>query len=432
MPNTQLIFDSDKKSASGAGTGKKGKAILPAAVAVVLLAVAALIWLIAPKTSSETFTLRLWNESQVKTATIRNTVSSTGTIELRSKETLLAPETSQVSAVFVSEGDTVVKGQAIAQLVTADLDWDLVVAQAELDEILRDATLTDTEFSFTTRQQNIAIKTAERNLQTAEDTLEQTQGLFDRGIASMSELTTAKNDLADANDALEIEKLTQEQTQAQHDIDLSNRANTVEQKQKTISDLKASIAACTIRSSSAGKVYELDVAVGDRISEYSTVAVIANPSDIQVGIDVAENRISEVAVGNSVAITIGNTVSAGTVTSISSSATTSSDSSTSTVRVVSDFANVPSSAIVGGSVSTEIEVGVIENALTLPRGPYLSSGNYSTVYVINGNSAVKKTATFGITDGNTIQVLSGLNEGDSVITSAYQEYIHLGEITLSK
>ena len=146
----------------------------------------------------------------------------------------------------------------------------------------------------------------------------------------------------------------------------------------------------------------------------------------------AENRIGEVRVGNPVAITIGDTVSAGKVTSISSSATSSSSSSTSTVRVVSDFAEVPSNAIVGGSVSAEIEVGVIQNALTLPRGPYLSSGNYSAAYVIDGDTAEKKTAAFGVTDGNAIQVLSGLKEGDRVITSAYQEFIHLARINLAK
>lgn len=433
MPNTELIFDTGKKSSGiTSGPKKKGSALLPIAVVAVLAAVGGLIYLLSPKTDSAGYTLRLWNESAVQRATIRNTVSSTGTIELREKETLLAPETSQVSEVYVSEGDTVRKGQAVVQLVTDDLSWSLVVAESELDQIMRDATMTDTQFDFSTRQQEIAIKTAERNLATANDNLAQTQGLFDRGIASASELSTAKNAVADASDTLDLARLTREQTQAQHAIDLSNRATTISQKQKSISDLKDSIAACTIRSGTDGRVYSLSVAVGDRVASYSAVAVIANPSDIQVGIDVAENRINEVKIGDAVAITIGDSVTKGAVTAISSSASTSSSSSTSTVRVVSDFTEVPSNAIVGGSVSTEIEVGVIENALTLPRGPYLSSGNYASVYVIEGGVATKQKASFGITDGNTIQVLSGLEEGDRVITSAYQEYIHLSEITLSK
>ncbi len=434
MPNTNLIFEGERRGSASAapGTKKKNRAILPLATAAVFAAVGGLAWLIAPKSQSTAYTLKIWNESAVETATIRNTVSATGTVELKDKETILSPETSQVQAVFVAEGDAVTKGQALAQLATADLEWNLVVAQDELDQLLRDAAMTDTQFEFSLKQQAIALKTAERNLLNAKDSLEQTQGLFDRGIASQSELTSAKNAVADATDALDLARLTREQTQAQHDIDLSNRASTVEQKKKAISDLKDTIEACTIRSGVNGRVYSLGIAVGDRVSAYSVVATVANPSDIQVAIDVSENRIGEVKLGDPVAVTVGDAVVKGEVTSIASSASTSSSSSTSTVRVVSQFAQAPSNAIVGASVSAEIEVGVIENALTLPRGPYLSSGNYSAVYVIEVSKAVKKNAAFGITDGNAIQVLSGLVEGDRVITSAYQEYIHLGEIGLSK
>ena len=78
-------------------------------------------------------------------------------------------------------------------------------------------------------------------------------------------------------------------------------------------------------------------------------------------------------------------------------------------------------------------MGLIENAFVLPRGPYLSSGNYSSVYVVQPDGTAKKqTASFGITDGNFIQVLSGLESGDRVITSAYQEFIHLPTISLLK
>ena len=172
---------------------------------------------------------------------------------------------------------------------------------------------------------------------------------------------------------------------------------------------------------------------GDRVSAYSSVAVVANPKDIQAGIDVAENRINEVKLGDPVAVTIGDTSVPATVSSIASSATTSSSSSSSTIRVVADFKNAPSNAIVGGSVSADIEVGIIKDALTLPRGPYLSSGNYASVYVIDGtNRATKKTVSFGITDGTVIQVVSGLAAGDKVITSAYQEYINLAQIQLQK
>lgn len=438
MPNTELIFDKPRVATTGvAGSSvavrKKGKGILVAAIVGVGLAVVGLFALLSPKSEKSAYTLKTWNESTVQSSTIKNTVSTTGVIELKGKETLLSPQTAQVSAVFVSEGDMVKKGQALVQLATQSLEWNLVVSQASYDEAVRSATMSDTEYDFSVRQQSINVKTAERNLKTAEDNLAQTQGLFERNIASSSELANAQTSVASAQDSLELARLTLEQTQAKQRITLSNRASDLAQKKKAIDDLKTSIADCTIRSDADGKVYDLGVAVGDRVSAYSTVAVVANPANIQAGIDVAENRINEVKLGDPVAVTIGETSVSASVKSIASSATTSSSSSSSTVRVVAEFDSVPSSAIVGGSVSADIEVGVIENALTLPRGPYLSSGNYASVYVIDGTNHAKKTAvTFGITDGKTIQVLTGLKEGDRVITSAYQEFIHLADIQLAK
>ncbi len=433
MPNTELIFDkADGRAGRSSGavrTGtKKGTVLLPVSIALVVAATVAFFFILAPKADASDFILKTWNEATVTAATIKNTVSSTGVIELKSKETVLSPQTAQVSAVYVSEGDTVVKGQALVQLVTDDLKWSLAY-----DTAIRDARMTDTTYEFSIRQGDINIKTAERNLKTAEDGLAQTQGLFERNIASASELVAAKNAVADASDSLELAKLTKEQTVAKQTVTLTNRETELSQMKKEISDLEESIAECTIRSGMNGRVYSLSAAAGDRLSSYATVAVIANPSDIQVGIDVAENRINEVKTGNPVSITVGDTAVPGKVKTVATSATASSSSSTSTVRVTADFDRVPSSAIVGGSVSADIQVGVIDGALTLPRGPYLSSGNYASVYVIDGTaSAVKKTVSFGITDGTSIQVLSGLSDGDRVITSAYQEFIHLAKIGLDK
>jgi len=438
MPNTELIFDKPHAPATGGkaqnnGNPKKGKGFMIVVIIGVVLVVVLFFAVLSPKTDKSSYVLKMWNEGVVATATIKNTVSSTGVIELKNKDTILAPQTAQVKTVFVASGDTVTKGQALIQLVTTDLEWNLVVSQSAYDEAVRAATMTDTQYDFQIRQQDINIKTGERNLANAQSNLTQTQGLFQRNIASNSELVAAQNSVADLTDSLDLLKLTKEQTIAQHDITLSNRASDLAQKKKAIDDLRTSISDATIRSGINGKVYSLDVAAGDRVSAYSSVAVVANPKDIQAGIDVAENRINEVKLGDPVTVTIGDTAVPATVSSIASSATTSSSSSSSTIRVVADFKNAPSSAIVGGSVSADIEVGIIKDALTLPRGPYLSSGNYASVYVIDGtNRATKKTVSFGITDGTTIQVVSGLAAGDKVITSAYQEYINLAQIQLQK
>ena len=74
------------------------------AIIGVVLVVVGFFAVLSPKTDKSAYVLKMWNEAEVTTATIKNTVSSTGVIELKSKETILAPQTAQVKTVFVASG----------------------------------------------------------------------------------------------------------------------------------------------------------------------------------------------------------------------------------------------------------------------------------------------------------------------------------------
>lgn len=440
MPNVESIFGSNQDSNNKNFTVesktktqyKKNKFPLIVGTSLVLGLSLVFIATFVFKGSSEDFILKTWASTKVSEKTIVNSISTTGLIELKNKDIIVSPQSSQVTNVYVNEGDFVTQGQILAQLSTEDLEWELYVNQMSYDEAIKNAQVNDLAYDFSIRQQDIAIKTAQRNYENALAELEKTQGLFDRSIASSSELASAKNAVADASDTYDLAQLTKERTIAEHALTISNRDADYTQKLKTINDLKKNISDCSIKANSSGKVYSLDVALGDRVNSYDQIATIANPQDMQVALDIAENRIAEVKLNDVVGVTIGDVKYQAHVTNIASSATSSS-SSASTIRVTADFEKTPSTAIVGGSVSADVQIGLIENALVLPRGPFLSSGNYLVAYVLNSDgSASKKQVSFGISEGSTIQVVSGLDVGDEVITTSYQEYIHLAKIKLSK
>ena len=64
----------------------------------------------------------------------------------------------------------------------------------------------------------------------------------------------------------------------------------------------------------------------------------------------------------------------------------------------------------------------VADALVIPASSVLQSGDEQYVYVANGNKAEKKIIETGVTDGERIQVLSGINEGDKVIVEG-KEYL---------
>lgn len=60
----------------------------------------------------------------------------------------------------------------------------------------------------------------------------------------------------------------------------------------------------------------------------------------------------------------------------------------------------------------------------------MTSGQQLFVYVIEGSKAVQRDVQFGLIQGNNIQILSGLNAGDKVIISSYDQFRHLEEIEI--
>jgi HlyD family secretion protein len=70
--------------------------------------------------------------------------------------------------------------------------------------------------------------------------------------------------------------------------------------------------------------------------------------------------------------------------------------------------------------------------MMIPRGPYLTTGSQRYLYKVEGNVARRVDVTFGVMEGNTVEVLTGVEAGDEVITSGYQNFIEFEQITLER
>ena len=71
----------------------------------------------------------------------------------------------------------------------------------------------------------------------------------------------------------------------------------------------------------------------------------------------------------------------------------------------------------------EILIGEIADAVVLPRGPYLTSGNRRYLYRVDGETATRVDVEYGEITDEYVQVISGVQPGDRIITSSYQNYI---------
>jgi HlyD family secretion protein len=199
--------------------------------------------------------------------------------------------------------------------------------------------------------------------------------------------------------------------------------------EKEVKDYSARLAALDVRSPIDGRILTWSSSVGDRVSKYGQIGTIADTKKPSIAFLIPETIATRLSSGMAVDISVGNGTYKGRITTIGREAT-ASDTYGTTVNATAVFDSPPADLSAGMTASGEISLGKKSGAIVLPRGSFLSSGGSRWVYVINGKEAVRVACTFGVSETDTIEVTSGLSEGDKVIISDYSGFIDFTKITL--
>lgn len=428
MPNTQDIF-----SEQDSGKGPKLQQ-LPLVIGLIVLIplIAVIFMLISAKSENNANYVSNTSTASVEPKTIRDIVSVSGVLELSRREIITAPGPGIIEQVFVDEGDIVQAGEVLMSINSDDLQSELENKRLSREKLLRQAAQNDAEQEFSLKQSGIDIRSGQRKLEEAERSLSAAEALLAKNLISESDYLQAQSNYNSALDTLEQTELKKEQAETLYTLTLINNETDKMLLEAEIAELQEKINSYTVRASSAGTVYSISVESSSSVSAYEELAVVADPSDSRAALDVPETRSVSVQKGMDVTVYVGSQAYPAQVDSIAPSASSSSSSSGSVVRVVASFLEKPERPTIGASLSAEIVAGTIEDALVLPRGPYLSSGNYASAYVVEGNTATRKNVSYGIADGAYIQVVSGLNEGDTILTSDYRDFIHLDSVPINR
>lgn len=189
----------------------------------------------------------------------------------------------------------------------------------------------------------------------------------------------------------------------------------LEQSEKQLSD-------ATIEAPFSGVITQKFVEEGSFINPGSPIARIIDISTLKARINVSESNIYQIRKGNKATITSDvypGIEFPGKVTFVSDRG---DDSHNYAMEVeISNSAEHPLKA--GTFVNVKINTTGAAKALYIPREALVGSTNDASVYLAENNVARLKKITVKNTNGNNLQVLSGLTEGDEIIVT--------GQINLS-
>ncbi len=381
---------------------------------------------------------------------IIETVNASGKI-YPEVEVKISPDISgEITELHVEEGDSVRKGQVLARIYS-----DIYALQRD------EAASRVNQTSATVDNSQAALDALKANLEQARQNFERNNKLYEDKVISRAELEQYEVSLKTA---------TANYNAAQQNI-RSLKAG-VQASQVGLNKANKDLSRATLTAPMDGVISSLKIKKGERVAGNSfnvgtEMMTVADMSVLEVRVDVGENDIVKINIGDSADVEVdayNNRKFKGVVTKIASSTKSAStlggttDVTNYEVRIRLDMTSYQDLASrtfpfrPGMNASAEIKTRKVENALSVPinavnarvRGSDMSmeenkkekkdigteenqNGNApaydeleEVVFVLQKDKTVKKVVVrSGIQDINYIEILSGLNPGDEVITGPY-------------
>jgi trimeric autotransporter adhesin len=181
---------------------------------------------------------------------------------------------------------------------------------------------------------------------------------------------------------------------------------------------KSALDNARLASPIAGTVASVAVAPGDSASS-STVAVVVNGNDgdVEVTVNVTENDIRSIKVGQRAQVSADGAQTALPARVTSIGLLSASDSGTASYPVVVALAGAPLSLASGADASVSIVTATASNVVTVPSSAVAraATGSTGVVRVLVGDAVTPTRVQVGAIGPVRTQIVSGLKPGQQVV-----------------
>jgi HlyD family secretion protein len=358
----------------------------------------------------------------VKRGQMLREVRGNGTLVPQVTRWVPAPAEGRVEKILVQAGVEVGAGTVIVELSNPQMeqqaiDADFQVKAAEADQ---ESLRVRLESESMTQQSATASINAEYSQ--AKIQLDTDEALAKQGLVAALLLKISRVKVQDLANRLKVEQqrlaIAGKATKAQ-----MNAQTARIQQLRTLAKLKRDqVEALKVRSGTNGVLQVVAVQEGQQVTPGVNIARVADPASLKAELKIAETQIKDVRVGQPVAVDTRNGIIQGRVARIDPAAREG------TFVVDAELTGpLPGSARPDLSVDGTIELERLINVLYVGR-PAFGQGQ-QTVGMFrltpDGQEAVRTQVALGRSSVSTIEIISGLKEGDQVIlsdTSAMDSY----------
>jgi HlyD family secretion protein len=350
----------------------------------------------------------------VKRGEMRREVRGNGTLVPQVTRWVPAPADGRVEKILVQAGVEVGAGTVIVELSNPQMEQQAIDAEFQVKAAEADQESLRVRLESESMTQQSATASINAEYSQAKIQLDTDEALAKQGLVADLLLKISRVKVQDLANRLRVEQqrlaIAGKATKAQ----MNAGAARLEQLRTMAKLKKDQVEALKVRSGTNGVLQVVAVQEGQQVTPGVNIARVADPASLKAELKIAETQIKDVRIGQPVTVDTRNGIIQGTVSRIDPAAREG------TFVVDAELTGpLPGSARPDLSVDGTIELERLNNVLYVGR-PAFGQGQ-QTVGMFrltpDGQEAVRTQVALGRNSVSTIEIVSGLKEGDQVILS---------------
>ena len=324
-----------------------------------------------------------------------------------------------VQEIVTEEGSKVQKGDVILVLSNESQDLQILNSEAELAEkenLLRNTMISMEQQKLSVKQEMLQLRVEVRRSKRA---YESAKELYAEKLISKEEWLKAQEDYMLASDRLELVETRASQDSLYRAVEIDQMTESLQNMRLNMKMIRKRKDNLTIKAPIDGELGLLDVALGQSIAAGVKVGQINNLDSYKIEAQVDEHYIDRVVAGLEAQFERQNELYGTVIRKVYPEVRDG--------KFKTDFkfsGEQPANIRTGQTYYLNLQLGQSEEAVLIPRGTFYQKTGGRWIYVVSqdGSQAVKREIRIGRQNPQYYEVLEGLEPGERVIVSGYDNF----------
>ena len=328
-------------------------------------------------------------------------------------------ESGIVEEIVIEEGTSVHAGDVIIRLSNDDLDLEILNSEANLAE--KENALRNTMIQMEQEKMQLSLNILELQTEVKRKgrALESQKRLFDDGLIGKEEYLRSEEDYTLFCKKLEVTISRAEQDSIYREVQIKQMEESLENMRLNMKRIRRRKDNLEVKAPIDGVLGLIEVGLGESVSTGRKIGQINAEGSYKIEAQVDEHYIDRVFAGLTATFERQNETYDAVIRKVYPEVRSG--------KFQADFrfsGEQPANIRTGQTYYLNLQLGQPESAVLIPRGTFYQKTGGKWIYVVSpeGGKAVKREIRIGRQNPQFYEVLEGLEPGEKVITSGYDNF----------